>query len=108
MSQICNLSTSAVRDSVSARVPPTHPTPITAASTVFTGRIPLQFLLLIWPGRAAARRHTSSRGTRPKGRFLDPLCCEERAAQARDAVHRGQSAAAHIPVSYTHLRAHET
>jgi hypothetical protein len=30
------LSTNAVRASVSARVPPTHPTPITAASTVFT------------------------------------------------------------------------
>src|SRR5271167_3538185 len=38
MSHRCNLSTKAVRDSVSARKPPIHPTPITAASTVFTGR----------------------------------------------------------------------
>ncbi len=30
------MSTSAVRDSASARVPPTHPTPITAASTCLT------------------------------------------------------------------------
>src|SRR5690242_4146448 len=38
MSHRCNLSTSAVRDSVSARKPPIQPTPITAASTVFTAR----------------------------------------------------------------------
>ena len=44
-----SLSTSAVRASVSARVPPTHPTPITAASTVFTGRFP-HFLSLILRG----------------------------------------------------------
>src|SRR6266516_7153844 len=36
MSQRYNLSTSALRESVSARRPPIHPTPITAASTVFT------------------------------------------------------------------------
>jgi hypothetical protein len=38
MSHRCNLSTSAERDSVSARKPPIQPTPITAASTVFTAR----------------------------------------------------------------------
>src|SRR5271166_4498834 len=38
MSHRCNLSTSAVRDSVSARKPPIQPTPITDASTVFTAR----------------------------------------------------------------------
>src|SRR5215831_9131139 len=38
MSHRCNLSTSAERDSVSARSPPIQPTPITAASTVFTAR----------------------------------------------------------------------
>jgi hypothetical protein len=36
---------SAVRDSVSARKPPIHPTPITPASTVFTGRF------LVYRGR---------------------------------------------------------
>src|SRR5580704_17427066 len=40
MSQRCNLSTSAVRDSVSARKPPIQPTPITPTSTVFTGHFP--------------------------------------------------------------------
>src|SRR5580693_3204455 len=40
MSHRCNLSTSAVRDNVSARKPPIQPTPITAASTVFTGHFP--------------------------------------------------------------------
>src|SRR5215472_11304495 len=45
MSQRCNLSTSAERDSVSARSPPIQPTPITAASTVFTARS-LPYLLL--------------------------------------------------------------
>jgi len=39
MSQRCNLSTSAVRESVSARKPPIQPTPITPASTVFTGDV---------------------------------------------------------------------
>src|ERR1700692_1698537 len=36
MSHRCNLSTSAVRDKVSARKPPIQPTPITPTSTVFT------------------------------------------------------------------------
>src|SRR3954470_2706380 len=36
MSQMCSLSTSAVRDSVSTRVPPTQPTPMAPTSTVFT------------------------------------------------------------------------
>src|SRR5579862_1003510 len=36
MSHRCNLSTSAVRDNVSARRPPIQPTPITPTSTVFT------------------------------------------------------------------------
>src|ERR1700720_2897444 len=40
MSHRCNLSTSAVRDKVSARKPPIQPTPITPTSTVFTGRFP--------------------------------------------------------------------
>src|ERR1700722_15787100 len=40
MSHKCNLSTSAVRDKVSARKPPIQPTPITPTSTVFTGRFP--------------------------------------------------------------------
>jgi hypothetical protein len=35
------LSTSAVRDSVSARKPPIHPTPITPASTDFTEHVPV-------------------------------------------------------------------
>src|SRR5580658_10865038 len=40
MSHRCNLSTSAVRDNVSARKPPIQPTPITPTSTVFTGHFP--------------------------------------------------------------------
>src|SRR5260370_27062843 len=36
MSQRCNLSTRALRESVSPRRPPINPTPIPAASTVFT------------------------------------------------------------------------
>src|SRR5579862_4157613 len=40
MSHRCNLSTSAVRDNVSARKPPIQPTPITPTSTVFTGHLP--------------------------------------------------------------------
>src|ERR1700692_1450677 len=36
MSHRCNLSTSAVRDKVSARSPPIQPPPITPTSTVFT------------------------------------------------------------------------
>jgi hypothetical protein len=36
ISQMCSLSTSAERDSVSARMPPHQPVPITAASTCFT------------------------------------------------------------------------
>src|SRR5579872_4223379 len=55
MSQRCNLSTSAVRDSVSARKPPIQPTPITPASTVFTERFLRSFCCS--RTRAAARRH---------------------------------------------------
>src|SRR5690242_10706503 len=44
MSHRCNLSTSAERESVSARKPPIQPTPITAASTVFTARSLLYLL----------------------------------------------------------------
>src|SRR5580692_703240 len=40
MSHRYNLSTSAVRDNVSARKPPIQPTPITPTSTIFTGHRP--------------------------------------------------------------------
>ena len=49
MSQMCSLSTSAVRDSVSTRVPPTQPTPIAADfDCLHAFRSLLDFL---WTGR---------------------------------------------------------
>src|SRR5580692_4266487 len=61
MSQRCSLSTSAVRDSVSARKPPIQPTPITPASTVFTARFPVS--LRAHKDHAAARDATGSHQT---------------------------------------------
>jgi hypothetical protein len=40
ISQMCNLSTNAERDSVSARILPHQPVPITATSTRSTRRLP--------------------------------------------------------------------
>src|SRR5437588_12337253 len=55
MSQRCNLSTRALRESVSARRPPIHPTPITAASTVFTA-------LASRPSLPAHKNHDATAG----------------------------------------------
>src|SRR5262245_11731621 len=80
MSHRCNLSTRAVRLSVSARVPPTHPTPITAASTVFTRLLPSVSCDAC--GRPAERPQTSSRMFSPKAR--DFSACESSVPRAED------------------------